>query len=67
MEIQTNFGNNDDWGLQQDGDHECVFEVQNGFKILAFIGVIEAIENDCRMLNFSVMTKEIYEDNITAE
>ena len=43
-------------------DHDCEFEVEDGFKIIAFAGMMEVMNNECRILNLSITSKEIYSD-----
>jgi len=37
------------------------FEVEEGFKIIAFAGVMEVSVNSCRFINFAIMHKPIIE------
>lgn len=65
MEIETNLKHLFNCGCMQLIDHECEFEIQHGFKIFCFAGVLEALQNESRILNFSVMSKELTEDCAT--
>lgn len=62
MEIETNSGKIHKVGLRKPVDHDCEFEVGDGYKIIAFAGVIQSFLNECRILNLSITSKQLYED-----
>lgn len=62
MEVELNNGSIYKCGTRQSNDHDCEFEVEDGYKIIAFAGVLEVMINECRILNMSITSKELYED-----
>jgi hypothetical protein len=62
MEIEVNSGRVYRCGHRRGDDHDCEFEVEDGFKIIAFAGVIEVMVNECRVLNLHITSKEIFSD-----
>lgn len=67
MEIQTNKGDVHKIGHRKSDDHDCEFELTSNFKIIAFAGVIEVLVGECRMLNFTIYSKEVEEECSTAD
>ena len=67
MEIETNDRMVYSIGKKRDKDNDCEFEVAEGFKIIAFAGVMEVMLNDCRLLNLSITSKEILDECANAE
>ncbi len=68
MEIETNSGEVYKCGNPNtDGGSDYEFEIPDGFKVISFAGVLEAMATDCRLLNLNVTIKEVYEDCDTAE
>jgi hypothetical protein len=67
MELQTNTGEIFKAGKARHDDHDCEFEIVEGFKVIAFSGVMQVLSNDCRLLNLAVTSKQILEDCETAE
>jgi hypothetical protein len=62
MEVEINTGRIYKCGQRHMEDHDCDFEVEEGYKIIAFAGVMEVMLNECRILNLSIISKEIYND-----
>ena len=62
MEVEISNGRVYRCGGRRDEDHDCEFEVEDGFKIIGFAGVMEVMVNECRILNLSIVSKEIYND-----
>ena len=62
MEIELNNGRMFRCGTRKHSDHDCEFEVEEGYKIIAFAGVMEVMINECRLLNLSITSKELYDD-----
>lgn len=57
VELETNNGKTYKIGKRKTVDHDCEFEVGDGFKIIAFAGVMQAFLSECRMLNLSITSK----------
>jgi len=67
MELETNGGEIIKCGRRKANDHDCEFEIADGFKVIAFSGVMQVMYGECRLLNLAITTKEIMEDCETAE
>lgn len=68
IEIENSKGEVVSCGTRQPDDHDCEFEVEDGYKIMAFSGVLQILSNDCRLLNLSITSKQLFEDcETTAE
>lgn len=62
FEIETNEGKIYTIGNDRMGDEEWEFEVEQGDKIIAFAGSMQVMVNECRLLNLSVTSKQLFED-----
>jgi hypothetical protein len=67
MEIESSLGNKYCCGNMLEEEHgikvnDIEFEVEPGFKIIAFAGVMEVSNNDCKFLNLSITNKPLNED-----
>jgi hypothetical protein len=67
MEIETNLKNLHRVGRRKDDDNDCEFELVEGYKVIAFAGVMEVMMNDCRLLNLAITSKKILEEISSAE
>ena len=63
MEIETTLGAKYFCGEQSDDQkiNDVDFEVEDGYKIIAFAGVMEVNVNSCRFINFAITHKPINE------
>jgi len=62
IEIETNSNHVYRVGNRRADDHDCDFEVEAGYKIIAFSGVVQVMLNDSKMLNLSITSKQLQED-----
>ena len=54
-------------GQKKKDDLVCELEVEEGYKIISFSGVMEVMFNDCRLLNLAINSKQLYDDCESAE
>lgn len=57
LEIENSKGAIVKCGTRKPDDHDCEFEVEDGYKIIAFSGVMQVMLNECRLLNLSITSK----------
>lgn len=62
LELETNTSQVYRIGNRKPDDHDCEFEVESGYKIIAFAGVMQVMINECRLLNLSITSKQLFED-----
>ncbi|CDW78756.1 UNKNOWN [Stylonychia lemnae] len=62
IEIETNDSKMYRVGARKALDHDCEFEIQDDYKIISFAGVLQILQNDCRLLNLQISSKQLNDD-----
>ena len=60
--METNLGKYYTCGQTQGSDHVCDFDIPEGSKVIAVAGVMQVLQDDCKLLNLSIIQKAVSED-----